>query len=347
MIDLRSDTVTQPTQAMREAMRQAEVGDDYYHEDPTIRRLEELSAERMGMAAGLFVASGTMGNLVSLLTHCRRGDETILGDVAHTYLFESGGLSALGGIHPRPIPTQADGTLHSLDIERAVRPDSVQEPRSRLLCVENTHNRCCGVAVSPQQMDVMTQTARLHGLAVHLDGARIFNAAIGLEVAPRDLTRGVDSVTFCLSKGLAAPAGAMLCGKEDFVREARRIRQMVGGGMRQVGVLGAAGIIALEQMVERLREDHENARWLADGIANIAGLRLVNEKVQTNIVVFELLASGKKPVDLHGSLARQGIRVAHYSGTNRFRAVTHWGISRNDINAVRTVLSDILTRGNV
>jgi threonine aldolase len=340
-IDLRSDTVTLPTDAMREAMRRAEVGDDGHQEDPTIKRLEEMSAGLLGMESGLFVASGTMGNIVCALTHCGRGDEAIVGDLSHIYLFECGGLSALGGIHPRSIPTQGDGTLDPADIERAIRPESLQQPRSRLLCVENTHNRCSGAVLSPQMTEPMTRVAKRRGIAIHLDGARIFNAAVSLNIPVRELTRNVDSVTFCLSKGLGAPAGSVVCGTRDFIRTARHVRQMLGGGMRQVGVLGAAGIIALDQMVDRLCEDHENARLLADGIAGIPGLALATHKVQSNIVIFRVTSEAISPSELSSRVAADGIRI-HFQGGRQFRAVTHHGVMRADIELTLAALKKAL-----
>jgi len=250
-IDLRSDTVTLPSPAMRRAMFEAELGDDVFGDDPTVNRLQDLAAERIGKEESLFVASGTMGNLTALLTHCRRGDEAIMGNRAHTFLFEAGGSAALGGIHPHTLPNQPDGTLRLEDIEAAIRAENVHYPRTRLICLENTHNRCGGAALRPEYSDAVGELAHARGLALHLDGARVFNAAVALDVDVRELTRAADSVQFCLSKGLAAPVGSMLCGTAEFIAEARRWRKMLGGGMRQAGVLAAAGIEALENMVDR------------------------------------------------------------------------------------------------
>ena len=247
-IDLRSDTVTKPTPAMREAMAQAEVGDDVYGEDPTVNRLQAMAAELLGQEAGLFVPSGTMGNLAALLSHCGRGDEFILGDKAHTFLYEAGGAAALGGLHPHTIPNQADGRLRLEDIRAAIRGDDPHLPPTRLVTLENTHNRCGGAVLTAAYTRSVCELAREHGLRVHLDGARIFNAAAALDVDVADLTAPVDSVTFCLSKGLCAPVGSVLCGSKEFIDRALRMRKQLGGGMRQVGVLAAAGIVALEQI---------------------------------------------------------------------------------------------------
>ena len=263
VIDLRSDTVTKPTPEMREAMYRAEVGDDVYGEDPTVNRLEAMAAQRMGKEAALFVASGTMGNLVALLTHCGRGDEVILGDRSHSFLFEQGGMAALGGITPWPVPNQPDGTMRLEDIERAIRGDNVHFPRTRLICLENTHNMCNGAPLTAEYTAQVAELAHARGLRVHVDGARIFNAAAALNVGVQELVQEVDSVTFCLSKGLCAPVGSVLCGSADFVAEARRARKVVGGGMRQAGILAAAGIVALEQIADRMGEDHTRARRLA------------------------------------------------------------------------------------
>jgi threonine aldolase len=286
-IDLRSDTVTLPTPAMRQAMFEAELGDDVLGEDPTVNRLEAMAAERLGKEASLFVASGTMANLVCLLAHCQRGQEAIMGHMAHTFLFEAGGAAAVGGIHPRTVPNQPDGTLDLGDVEAAIRPtDNPHHPRSRLVCLENTHNRCGGAVLTPAYMSQVRALADRHRLAIHLDGARVFNAAIALGVPVSELARDADSVSFCLSKGLSAPVGSMVCGSSALVNEARRQRKLLGGGMRQAGVLAAAGIVALETMVDRLAEDHSNARKLAEGLAGLPGIVLDPKRVETNLVIF-------------------------------------------------------------
>ena len=341
LIDLRSDTVTLPTPRMREAMAAAEVGDDVFGEDPTVNRLEAMAAERMGKEAGLFVPSGTMGNLVALLTHCNRGDEVILGDQSHTFLYEAGGSAALGGIHPFPLPNNPDGTIDPEKIEAAIRPENVHFPRTRLICLENTHNRCGGAVLRPAYMARVGEIARRHGLAVHLDGARIFNAAVALGVEPAVLTRDVDSVTFCVSKGLSAPVGSVLCGSAAFIAEARRARKIVGGGMRQAGVIAAAGIVALEEMVERLAEDHANARRLAEGLAEMPGIVIDPERVETNIVIFELHREDLTPEELAARLREQGVLLLPIGG-RRLRAVTHYGIERRDIETALAAFRRIL-----
>jgi threonine aldolase len=340
VIDLRSDTVTRPTEAMWEAMYHAEVGDDVFGDDPTVNRLEKMAAERLGKKAALFVVSGTMGNLVALLTHCGRGDEVILGDCSHVFLNEQGGMAALGGIVPRLIPNRPDGTLRLEDIERAVRGDNVHYPRSRLVCLENTHNVCNGSSLTVEYTAQVVQLAHSRGLKVHLDGARVFNAATALGVDVRELARDVDSVMFCLSKGLCAPVGSMLCGNADFIAESRRSRKVVGGGMRQAGVLAAAGIVALEQMAGRVGEDHVRAKRLAEGLAEIPGLKVA--PVTSNILYFELTDGvSRTSEDVVKGLAERGVLLMG-RGNGRFRAVTHYWIGDKDvevaIDAMRAVM---------
>jgi len=353
-IDLRSDTVTLPTPAMREAIYHAELGDDVFGEDPTTNRLEKLAAQRMGKEAALLVASGTMGNLVCLLTHCGRGEEVILGDQSHTFVYEAGGMSALGGIHPHTVANHPDGTMRLEDIEAAIRGDDVHFPRTRLICLENTHNRCNGSALTPQYTDAVAALAKNRGLAVHLDGARIFNAAVALGVDVKELTRSVDSLSFCLSKGLSAPIGSVVCGSKKFIAQARRIRKVLGGGMRQSGIIAAAGIVALKEMPARIAEDHKNARRLAEGIARVKGLSIDLAKIQTNIVYFELRAEQltadlpspaeagyAKAGELVAGLTKKGIRLLSVA-PRRLRAVTHYGITTEDIDLTVTALGDLM-----
>jgi len=342
MIDLRSDTVTLPTPAMRQAMAQAEVGDDVYGEDPTINRLQELAADLVGKEAGLFVPSGTMSNLVALLTHCNRGDEVILGHKSHTFLFEGGGVSALGGIHSCQIPNQADGALLLQDIENAIRPDDIHHPVTRLICLENTHNRCGGAVVSLAYTRQVGQLASQRGLRLHLDGARLFNAAIAQDVSARELAEPADSVSICLSKGLSAPVGSVLCGSSEFIRRALRIRKQLGGGMRQAGILAAAGIVALETMIERLADDHRRAASLAEGLRNIAGLQLDPERPQTNMVFLNIAESVPDNTrSLAQRLQEHGIK-AGVAGSRRFRLVTHYGIEDADIEQTIAAFGEIL-----
>src|SRR5215211_8136165 len=271
-VDLRSDTVTKPTPEMREAMAEAEVGDDVYRDDPTVNKLEGLAAEMLGKEAALFVPSGTMGNLIALLVHCQRGDEVIVGNQSHIYLNEAGGMSALGGIQPCPIQNQMDGTLALDDIRASIRTEDVHHPITRLICLENTQNICGGVPLTPDYTRQVGELARRNNLSLHIDGARIFNAAAAQNVAIRELVEPADSVMFCLSKGLAAPMGSMLVGSHQFIKRARHIRKMLGGGMRQVGIVAAAGIISLERMTRRLSDDHNRARKLANGLREVHGL---------------------------------------------------------------------------
>jgi threonine aldolase len=340
IIDLRSDTVTEPTPDMRRAMAEAEVGDDVFGDDPTVNRLEALAAERLGKEAALFVASGTMGNLVALLTHCQRGHEAILGDKSHTFLNEAGGAAALGGIHPRTVPNQPDGTLRLEDVQAAIRGDNIHFPRTRLISLENTHNFCSGTPLSVEYTRAVGELARARGLALHIDGARIFNAAVALGVDARELAAPADSVQFCLSKGLGAPVGSLVCGARAFIAEARRNRKMLGGGMRQAGVLAAAGLVALTQMVDRLADDHTNARRLAQGLADISGL--LPDPVHTNLVFFQLAPEVKlTEAEFVRALAERNVRLLAL-GPRRFRAVTHCWIDASDIEAALTAMRQVL-----
>jgi threonine aldolase len=343
-IDLRSDTVTLPTEKMRKAMAEAELGDDVYGEDPTVNRLQAMAAERLGKEAALFVPSGTMGNLVAVLTHCGRGDEAIMGDCAHTFVYEGGGTAALGGVHPRTIPNQVDGTLLVEDIQHAVRADNPHFPRSRLLILENTQNKCGGISLSRDYMLAATAAARKSDLAVHLDGARLFNAAVDQGVPAMDLVDMVDSVTFCLSKGLCAPVGSVLCGSNAFIHEALRIRKQLGGGMRQAGVLAAAGIVALEEMVDRLAEDHEHARTLAEGLSQVPGVRLDKGSPNTNMVYIELDPElGINAETCAAALKDQGILVG-VTGPRHFRLVCHYWIKAEDLPKIISGFADVLDR---
>ena len=339
MIDLRSDTVTQPTPAMREAMANAAVGDDVYGEDPTVNRLQEMAAELMGKEAGLFVPSGTMGNLVGILSHCQRGDEAIVGKKAHTYLFEAGGISVLGGVHSCQLPNQADGSLAIEDIEAAIREDDPHEPITRLICLENTHNRCGGVFQSPDYMEAVSEFAHKRGLYVHLDGARIFNAAVAQGVRANDLAGPVDSVTFCLSKGLCAPVGSVLCGSKAFIYKAGRLRKMLGGGMRQAGILAAAGIVALETMTGRLADDHQRARQLAASLGGIPGVHLEHEIPATNMVFLSLTEDVRRSTEeVFDGLKKLGVLVG-VTGDRAFRLVVHYWI---DDSAVEKTIAAFL-----
>ncbi len=341
IIDLRSDTITRPTPSMRKAMAEAEVGDDVFGEDPTVNRLEAMAAERMGKDAALFVSSGTMANIVSQLTHCRRGEEMILGDRSHIFFYEGGGSAALGSIHSRTLPNRPDGILDLTAVEAAIRPDNIHFPRTRLLVLENTHNRCSGAPLPVDYMKRVGELARRHGLKVHIDGARIFNAAVALGVPAADLVADADSVSFCLSKGLAAPVGSLICGNADFIREARRNRKVVGGGMRQAGILAAAGVAALTEMVDRLADDHANARRLVRGLADVPGLSVRPEAVTTNIVYMDIEREGMTAQALSGALEREGLRILP-TGPFQLRAVAQYHVAADDIDRalkkIRTVM---------
>ena len=330
-IDLRSDTVTKPTPEMREAMAEAEVGDDVYGDDPTVNRLEQLAAENMGKEAALFVPSGTMGNLLALLVHCQRGDEVILGNQSHIYLNEAGGMSALGGIQPCPIRNQPDGTLALDQVLASIRTEDVHHPITRLICLENTQNICGGVPLTSAYTGRIAELAHRNGLFLHIDGARIFNSAVAQNVSVTDLVEPADSVMFCLSKGLASPIGSMLVGTRKFVGRARHLRKMLGGGMRQVGVLAAAGIISLEQMVTRLADDHARARKLADGLRQTRGIVVDNGSPYSNMVYLNLSDDISINAQQIGEkMKRLGI-LLDAENARRFRLVTHYQIDDDAI----------------
>lgn len=342
-IDLRSDTVTKPTPAMREAMAKADVGDDVYGEDPTVNRLQEMAAGMMGKESGLFVASGTMGNLIGVLAQCQRGDEAIVGNKAHTFLYEAGGISVLGGVHSCQLPNQPDGSLALEDIESAFRPDDPHDPITRLICLENTHNRCGGTYQEPDYINSVSKFAHARGVFVHLDGARIFNAAVAQKVDAGKLAAPADSVTFCLSKGLCAPVGSVLCGSREYIRKALRLRKMLGGGMRQAGILAAAGIVALETMIGRLSEDHVRARNLARGLSQVPGLVLDQEIPATNMVFLSLSPEvNSNAIEIVEKLKERGILVGD-TGPRSFRLVLHYWIADAGVNqtidAFRTVMN--------
>jgi threonine aldolase len=342
-IDLRSDTVSWPTPEMRQAMANAPVGDDVFGEDPTINRLQAEAAKRLGKEAGLFVASGTMGNLVAVLTHCGRGDEVILGDKSHTFLHEAGGIAALGSVHSAQLPVQPDGTLPLDAIRDAIRSDDIHEPVTQLIALENTQGAVGGVPVSKSYIDAVGEIAREHGLALHIDGARIFNAATALNCDVVDLVEAADSVSFCLSKGLCAPVGSVLVGSHEFIARALRIRKLVGGGMRQAGVLAAAGLIALEKMTLRLHEDHANARRLAEGLAQMPLIDIDLAHVQTNMVFFNIRKeAGVTAHELAGRL-RDKHRVQILDmGEYRFRAVLHYWISTENVDQALAAIQEEL-----
>ncbi|MHB8575784.1 MAG: low-specificity L-threonine aldolase [Dehalococcoidia bacterium] len=332
-IDLRSDTVTVPSPEMRTAMANAEVGDDVYGEDPTVNRLERRAAELLGKEAALFVASGTMSNLVALLTHCGRGDEAIVGSESHILHYEVAGAAGLGGIQLRETPNDSRGRINPSAVRRLIRGENVHNPRTALVCIENTHNRCGGAALTASETDEIAAVADAGGCKLHIDGARIFNAAAALGVPAADLVRSADSIGFCLSKGLAAPVGSLLCGSGAFIDRARQMRKMVGGGMRQAGILAAAGLFALDEMRDRLADDHRNARRLADGLSRIPGISIEPAGIESNIVIFEVL--GRLAWDFLATVRAQGV-LAGAPGPQHVRMVTHYGIETEDIDEALT-----------
>jgi threonine aldolase len=330
LIDLRSDTVTKPSAAMRAAMAAADVGDDVYGEDPTVAQLERETAAALGKEEALFVASGTMGNLVSVLAHCARGEEAIVGDRAHHFLYESGNAAAFGGIQLRPIPNH-DGELDPEEVEQAVRGPNVHFPRTALLCLENTHNRGGGRPLSVSRTEALASVARRHGFSVHLDGARLFNAAVALGVPASALTKSVDSVSTCFSKGLGAPVGSAVAGSRAFVERARKVRKMAGGGMRQAGVIAAAALIALREGPKRLHEDHANAKSFSNALASGGEFEVDLASVMTNIIMFALpQKSPIDPVALVAAWREAGVLASHV-GNGRFRAVTHLDVTGEQV----------------
>jgi threonine aldolase len=343
IIELRSDTFTKPTPAMRRAMAEAEVGDDQYGEDPTVNKLEKRAAESVGKEAGLYVASGMMGNLCGVLSQTQRGDEVILGDLAHIYQNEMDAAFVLGGIVPRLVPNR--GGLPSLeDIGAAIRPQGMYA-RTALICLENSHNNCGGSVITAAQTNAVGELAHQRGIRVHLDGARIFNAAAALGVDAKTLAQGVDTVQFCFSKGLAAPVGSIVCGDAETIAKARRVRKLLGGAMRQAGVIAAAALVALEEMRDRLVDDHRNAKALANGLAQIDGVKIDAPKVVTNIVSFEIDPAWMDAGEFQKACAERGLRLSRYLGNSpRLRAVTHNDVTATDIDAGLEIARAVLSK---
>jgi threonine aldolase len=341
IVDLRSDTLTLPTPQMREAMARAEVGDDVWEEDPTVKRLEAMAAERLGKEAGLFVASGTMGNLVSVVSHTQAGQEVVLDLDSHIFNYEVAGSAVIGSVQMRPVKT-ARGFLAPEQVREALRPANIHVPPTGLVCIENTHNRHGGTCCTPEEIGAVAAVAHGANVPVHLDGARLFNAAVALRRDAREFTRDVDSVTFCVSKGLGAPVGSVVCGSRAFITRARRVRKMVGGGMRQAGVIAAAGVVALETMVDRLAEDHANARRLAAGIAKLPGLRVDLASVQTNIVIFGV-ERPRGTEELVAGCAARKVKI-HAIGPTSIRCVTHKDVDAEDIERALDALRELTGR---
>lgn len=336
MIDLRSDTVTKPTQEMRDAMYKAEVGDDVYGDDPTVNQLQEISADITGKESALLVSSGTMGNLVSLLALTKRGDEIVLGDKCHVYAWEGAGVPIFGGVSLKVITNQDDGTFDLQQVRSSINPIDDHKPTTSVLSIENTHNQCGGSPLSPTHILDLKNICDKHKLKIHMDGARLFNASESLNIKPSEITEHVDSVTFCLSKGLACPVGSVICGSKDFINEAKRWRKAIGGGMRQAGVFAAAGIVGINRMVDRLSEDHDNAKILALGLEKIDGLEIDVNEVKTNIVRFSLIS--KDIAKFQRQLQEEGVVVN--PGSKDIRMVTHHGINTSHIKQALIAVSN-------
>lgn len=351
IIDLRSDTVTMPTGKMLESISNAQLGDDVFQEDNTVNELQKKASQMMGMEDALLVPSGTMGNLVSILTHCPRGTEIILGDQSHTFYYEAGGISAFGGIHSRQLKNQRDGTIKLSEIKSSIRIDNVHFPKTSAISLENTHNLCNGYPLTQNYIQDVIDISKENKMKVHIDGARIFNAAISQNIDVSNLIKDADSITFCLSKGLSAPVGSIICGSEKFIYYARRNRKALGGGMRQAGIIASAGIVALENMVNRIKEDHINAQVLAEGLEKIDGITINKNDIKTNIIYFN--------IDEHRSrsksLLKQTINKTQYPyeiimndvsfleiSPNRFRLVTHCGITKDDLGIVISEIKSMI-----
>lgn len=331
VMDLRSDTVTLPTEEMRHAMQDAELGDDVYGEDPTVNQLEKMAAQKLGMEQALLVTSGTQGNIAALLSHTERGDEVILGEASHTFNYEVSAISVIGGLLPRPLK-EYEGIFKPSQVRQAIRGGGVHHSKTGLICVENTHNMAGGIVIPPQKIQEIKNIAENYEIPVHLDGARIFNATIALGVDIREFTRHVDSIMFCLSKGLSAPVGSILAGSREFIEKARKARKMLGGGMRQAGIIAAPGIVALEKMIGRLEEDHENAKLLANKLNKIQGIDINMDRVQTNIVLADVSSLPMSPKELAQRMDKQGIKFLPLElHPSYVRLVTHRGIKREDV----------------
>ena len=331
MIDLRSDTVTIPSEKMRKAMYEAEVGDDVYGEDPTVNKLEESAANILGKEDALFVTSGTQGNQIAGLVHCKPGQEVIMEAQAHIFLYEAAALSAFAGVQIKTLDGD-NGAMNPGDVEAAIRGDDIHQPETGLICIENTHNKAGGAVIPLENMEKIYQVSRDHAIPIHLDGARLFNASVASRIPVKEFAKYTDSVQFCLSKGLGAPVGSIIAGSSDFISQARKWRKRLGGGLRQVGVLAAPGIIALEENIKHLEQDHENAKQLAEGLQNIEGI-VVKNKVETNIVLVDITNSNRTTEYFINQLKEHNILTGSF-GPNIIRFVTNSGVTRNDVNNV-------------
>lgn len=346
MIELRSDTLTLPSREMIKAISEAELGDDVYGEDPTVKELEELAARMLDKEAAILLPSGTMANLTSLMAHCPRGSKVIVGDETDIYIYEAGGAAVCGGIMYEPIPTRPDGRLDINDLEQAfpVDPSDPQFALPSLICLENPHNRMGGRVLPLSYLREVREFADKKGLPIHMDGARIFNAAVAMDIPVSEITRFADSVQFCLSKGLSAPIGSLVAGNREFIEDVYRLRKMLGGGMRQAGIIAAPGLVSLNQMVERLSVDHANARRLAEGLAEIEGIQCQPETVETNIVFFRVVQDGFTWQTFVEEAEKRGLHIAEL-GHGRIRAVTHSGVTLEDVEAALVIIQDILRKG--
>ncbi len=339
VIDLRSDTVTKPTQKMREAMMNAVVGDDCYGEDPTVNALEELAAEKMGKEAAMYVPTGTMGNTASIMTHVQSGEIVVLEPECHIYYYEMGNVSALAGA--MPVAAQGEGGCPNLDLVKKILQNTRHRPRVALICLENTHNRAGGRVIPVEKMKAIYELSREFDVPVHLDGARIFNAAAALNVKAKEIAKYADSVMFCLSKGLSAPVGSMLAGTSDFIQKARIARNRLGGAMRQAGIIAAAGLVALQDMIGRLQEDHENARLLAEGLAKIKDVNIDLGKIDTNMVIIDTTPLGMTAEEVAGELAKRNVKVSLY-GLYTIRFVTNKDVDREGVQVAIKAFEDMV-----
>lgn len=342
MIDLRSDTVTLPSKKMKQFIMESPLGDDVYGEDPSVNLLQNKIAKIFNKEAGLFVPSGTMANLIAVLTHCNRGDEVILGDKSHIFYYEAGGISAYGGIHSFQLHNNDDGTINLDDIKKSIRAIGNDHfPKTKLICLENTHNACYGAPIDTDYFNQVRKIANKHNLSIHLDGARIFNAAIALNKSVDILTRDCDTISCCLSKGLSAPVGSVLLGNKDFILKAKQIRKALGGGMRQAGLIASAGIFSLDNMVDRISNDHENAKILAYELDKLTNIEINLNYVYTNIIFIYNRHGKVSNEELLNELEKNNIKI-DYKGNSKFRLVTHSGFKKDDINSVVTVFKEIL-----
>ena len=342
MIDLRSDTVTLPSKKMKQFIMESPLGDDVYGEDPSVNLLQNKIAKRFNKEAGLFVPSGTMANLIAVLTHCNRGDEVILGDKSHIFYYEAGGISAYGGIHSFQLHNNDDGTINLDDIKKSIRAIGNDHfPKTKLICLENTHNACYGAPIDTDYFNQVRKIANKHNLSIHLDGARIFNAAIALNKSVDILTRDCDTISCCLSKGLSAPVGSVLLGNKDFILKAKQIRKALGGGMRQAGLIASAGIFSLDNMVDKISNDHENAKILAYELDKLNNIEINLDYVYTNIIFIYNRHGKVSNEELLNELEKNNIKI-DYKGNSKFRLVTHSGFKKDDINSVVTVFKEIL-----